>query len=192
MKLFDHFALLAPFYDRIFATVSRDRLLELLDLRADGRLLDVGGGTGRVSTALANTTGEVVVTDLSVAMLRQARSKGGLHAVCAHAERLPFPNGSFDRALVVDAFHHLCDQEQAASELLRVLTPGGRLVVEEPNIEHWLVKLVAMGERLALMRSRFHGPEDMRHIFETQGGRVTMHTDDAINAWVVVDKPYDL
>jgi hypothetical protein len=32
----------------------------------------------------------------------------------------------------------------------------------------------------------------MRHIFETQGGRVTMHTDDAINAWVVVDKPYDL
>ncbi|MGB3904043.1 MAG: methyltransferase domain-containing protein, partial [Anaerolineae bacterium] len=73
MKLLDHFALFAPFYDRIFATVSRDRLLELLDLRADGRLLDVGGGTGRVSTALANMTGEVVVTDLSAAMLRQAR-----------------------------------------------------------------------------------------------------------------------
>jgi len=187
MRRFDHFALFAPFYDRLFTTLNLDRLRELLALPV-GRLLDVGGGTGRVSGALTGLAGEIVVTDLSAAMLRQARGKDGLRPVRAHAERLPFPDGSFDRVLVVDALHHFCDQEWAAGELLRVLTPGGRLVVEEPNIEHWPVKLIALGERLALMGSRFYWPETMRRIFETRGGRVTMYTDDAINAWVVVDK----
>jgi len=62
-----------------------------------------------------------------------------------------------------------------------VLTPGGRLVVEEPNIEHWH----ALGERLILMRSHFHQPETLHCILERRGGRVTMYSDDTANVWVV-------
>jgi len=182
------FALLAPLYDRIFATVNLDRLLRLLELPADCSLLDVGGGTGRVSGRLRGTVGQIVVTDASEPMLRQARNKQGLHPVCARAERLPFPDSSFERVVVVDAFHHFHDQGQAAGELLRVLAPTGRLVVEEPNIEHLLVKIVAAGERLAAMRSRFFRPEEIRLIFERLGGRATTHIDDPVNAWLVVEK----
>ncbi len=187
MRRFDHFALFAPFYDRIFGTLNLGRLQELLALPA-GRLLDVGGGTGRISGTLTGLAEEIVITDPSAAMLRQAQGKDGLRPACAHAERLPFPDGSFDRVLVVDAFHHFCDQEWAAGELLRVLSPGGRLVIEEPNIEYWQVKLIALGEWLALMGSRFYKPEAMRRIFEARGGRVIVHTDESLNVWLVVDR----
>ena len=66
-------------------------------------------------------------------MLAEARAKGTVAPVRGHAERLPFPDGSFDRILVVDALHHFCDQREAIGDLLRVLAPGGRLLVAEPR-----------------------------------------------------------
>ncbi|RLC56050.1 MAG: methyltransferase type 11 [Chloroflexota bacterium] len=187
MKRLDHFALFAPFYDRLFATPEPDLMQELLALPT-GWLLDVGGGTGRVSGTLAGLAERIVIADTSTAMLRQAQRKDSLLPTRAYAERLPFPDGSFDRVLVVDAFHHFCNQEQAAGELLRVLARGGRLVVAEPNIEHWLVKVIALGERLALMGSRFYHAEAMRGMFEAWGGRVTTYADDTATVWVVVDR----
>ncbi len=140
--------------------------------------------------SLAVLTGvkTIVVIDPSMAMLSAARAKNGLYLANAHAERIPFLDASFDRVLVVDAFHHFRNQAQAADELLRVLAPGGRLVIEEPNIGRWTVKLIALGERLAWMGSHFFYPETMRRMFEMRGGQVTVSTDDAINAWVVVEK----
>ncbi len=188
MKGFDHFALFAPFYDRVFEFMEPTRLRALLRLPADGWLLDAGGGTGRVADALCGQADNIVVVDLSAAMLRETRQKACLAAARSHVERLPFPDAAFDRILVVDAFHHFCDQEEAAADLMRVLKPGGRLVIEEPNIELWSVKLVALAERLALMRSRFFSPADMRQMFEMLGGRAAVELDDGTTAWIVVDK----
>jgi demethylmenaquinone methyltransferase/2-methoxy-6-polyprenyl-1,4-benzoquinol methylase len=185
---FDHFSLFAPFYDRMFDFLDPTRLRELLELPTAGRLLDAGGGTGRVAQALRGLAGQIVVTDLSAAMLHRAAGKDGLYPVRAHTERLPFPDASFDRILVVDAFHHFCDQQEAVAELWRVLVPGGRLVIEEPNVETWPVKLVALAERLALMRSRFYSPGDLQRLFQALGGRVEVYADHAFNAWVVVEK----
>jgi ubiquinone/menaquinone biosynthesis C-methylase UbiE len=151
----DHFSLLAPFYDHFFGRQDLTLLHSLLALPVAGRLLDAGGGTGRVSQTLQEQAGQIVITDESGAMLRQAAPKNGLMPLLSPAERLPFPNASFDRVLVVDAFHHFAHQQQTIAEFWRVLTPGGRLVIEEPNIETWPVKLIALGEKLALMRSHF-------------------------------------
>jgi demethylmenaquinone methyltransferase/2-methoxy-6-polyprenyl-1,4-benzoquinol methylase len=186
----DHFSLLAPIYERVITQVNLDPLLQLLELGPTNRLLDVGGGTGRVSGKMASLVEQVVLTDISLGMVYQARDKNGLQPANAHAERLPFPTGSFDRILMVDAFHHVCDQQQTVIELMRVLAPGGRLVVEEPNIEKFAVKLVALGEKLALMRSHFVSPAIMQQMFELQGGRVTIHMipNDGANVWLLVEK----
>ena len=187
MRGLDHFSLLAPFYDRIFSEFDPAQLRGLLSLPA-GRLLDVGGGTGRIAALLAGEAGLVVVTDASHAMLGEARAKPHLRAACAHAERLPYPDGCFDRVLVVDAFHHFRNHQEAARELLRVVRPGGRLVVEEMNLERWQVKLIALGERLLLMGSRFYTPAALRQVFDGHGAKVTVRTNDTIAVWVVVDK----
>ncbi len=189
-RLFDHFDLVAPIYERVITSVNLALLEELLAPESNQRLLDLGGGTGRVSHALAPMLGQVVLTDISWGMLREARCKRGLDPVSAHAERLPFSDGSFERILMVDAFHHVCNQAETVSEMMRVLAPGGRVVLEEPNIENRTVKVLAVAEKLALMRSRFVRPAVMLEMFQAQGGRATIHStpDDTVNVWLVVTK----
>ncbi len=182
--IFDHFSWVAPFYDRFFA-VDPGPLRDLLKLPGAGWVLDLGGGTGRVAQALRGDSDEIVVLDESVGMLRQARRKG-LPVVCGEAEHLPFVGGAFARILVVDAFHHLRDQQRAACELLRVLAPGGRLVMEEPNVERIPVWLIAFGEKLALMRSHFRSPRAVQRMFEAVGGRVRLEREGA-RFWAVVE-----
>jgi ubiquinone/menaquinone biosynthesis C-methylase UbiE len=185
----DHFSLLAPFYDRVFGARGADRLKELLALPANGPLLDVGGGTGRVAQSLRGLAAPLLVSDVSVGMLRQTAGKNGLIALNAHAEHLPFADARLARILVVDAFHHFCNQTEAVVELWRVLAPGGRLVIEEPNIETWPVKLIALAEKLALMRSHFYAPKTVKMMFEGLGAQVEIYTDQQqYTAWVVVQK----
>lgn len=183
----DHFRWVAPIYDRVMAPPDPDRLRELLELPAAGKLLDVGGGTGRVAQALRGLVDEIVVLDESDGMLERARLKG-LAIVQGRAEQLPFADGAFARVLVVDAFHHLRDQRRAAAEFLRVLAPGGRAVIEEPNIEHPAVRLVALAEKVVLMRSHFHPPAKVQRIMETAGGSVRLICEER-TFWAVVTKP---
>jgi demethylmenaquinone methyltransferase/2-methoxy-6-polyprenyl-1,4-benzoquinol methylase len=92
--------------------------------------------------------------------------------------------------VVVDAFHHFCDQKDSVGELWRVLAPGGRMVIEEPNIETWTVKLLAVAEKIALMRSHFYGPDAIKEMFLELAPRaaVEIHRDEEYTTWVVVEK----
>ena len=173
---FDHFDLIAGWYDRLLRTTADDRLQEALAAPSGGWLLDVGGGTGALSAPLVAGGVRVAVCDLSQGMARQAQAKG-VQALLGSVERLPFADGSLERLLVVDAFHHFTRpttavQVQAAFELLRVLQPGGRLVIQEMDIRRPGVKAVALGERLLLMGSRFLAPGQLVTLFEAAGARL--------------------
>jgi len=138
-----HFNLLAPFYDRVIPFVRLDQMLRVLDLPHADRLLDAGGGTGRVAEAIRPYVDWVVVVDVSRQMLAQARQKD-LTATSTETEYLPFPDGTFDRVLMVDALHHVLNQAETIRELYRVLKMGGRLVIEEPDLRTLAVKLIAV------------------------------------------------
>jgi ubiquinone/menaquinone biosynthesis C-methylase UbiE len=186
--MFDHFALAAPFYEHFVQFLDPSILSGYLGLPITGRLLDAGGGTGRVAKVLCGMAGEVVVCDLSTGMLRQAVGRACVDAVRGQSELLPFADASFDRIIIVDAFHHFIDHSAAIRALWRVLAPGGRLVIEEPNIDTPAVKTVALAERLVLMRSRFYSPGDMAKMLQAEGAQVSIHSAHAFNAWVVADK----
>ncbi len=182
---FNHFDWLAPIYDRVIQPADTERLKSLADLQTTDRLLDVGGGTGRAVARLGQAVARTWVLDLSRSMLQRTADKVALRPCQGSVAALPFATHAFDKVLAVDSFHHFADQAGAARELLRVLAPGGRLVIEEPDIRRFPVKLVALGEQLALMKSRFRPAEDVVAIFSSPDTivRVVAHSP---NYWVVV------
>lgn len=190
MPVLDHFGFLAPFYDRLIKPKAPEYLWDLAQLPTEGLLLDAGGGTGRVAQFMLKKAAGVVLADLSLEMLSEANVKGGFLRVCSHTEGFPFPDESFTRVLMVDALHHVCDQPQTAQELWRVLAPGGYLVIEEPDVRTFIVKLVAIAEKLALMRSHFLAPEAIAALFNNPAAQVRIETEaNGFNAWVIVHKP---
>lgn len=183
MTPFDHFGIIAPIYARA-RYGSLDQMRELAALPAKGRLLDIGGGTGRVASALRDLVDEVVIADVSIGMLRQAHPST-LRPVCGASEFLPFPSDTFERVILVDAMHHVIDQPATAREMLRVLKTGGLLIIEEPDIRTFVVKLIALAEKILFMRSHFLSPVQIASLFPTSD--TTIITRDA-SAWIVVKK----
>lgn len=187
MPRLDHFDCLAPLYDRLIPAPQGDQLATLAELPCEGLLLDAGGGTGRVAQSLVGRVDQVVVADASLKMLSQARQKPGLWTVLSRAEQLPFASDSMARVIIVDAYHHLADQQKSLQELWRVLAPGGLLIIEEPDIAHLAVKFVALAERVLLMRSHFVRGEIIADDLATLGAQAET-VREKFTYWVVARK----
>ncbi|AOR32794.1 ubiquinone biosynthesis protein UbiE [Streptomyces fodineus] len=118
------------------------RMLDELDLRAGHRVLDLGCGPGTDLEALAQAVtpaGAVVGVDHDRNMVDAARARTAGEAVVdvRHADihDLPMPDRTADRARTDRVLQHVADPLAALGEIRRVLRPGGRLVMGEPDWE---------------------------------------------------------
>jgi demethylmenaquinone methyltransferase/2-methoxy-6-polyprenyl-1,4-benzoquinol methylase len=113
--------------------------IELARPRPGERVLDVASGSGDLARALVRRVapgGEVWLTDVNHRMLQRGRDRlldsGALApAVQCDAERLPFPAGYFDCVSVGFGLRNMTRKDAALEEMVRVLKPGGRLLVLE-------------------------------------------------------------
>jgi len=186
----DHFSLIAGIYNKLARFLPSSEFLDLLSLSPDQLLLDAGGGTGRLASALQGLVKGVVVVDLSLAMLHHATSKG-LVTACAPLEDLPFPSNTFNRIILMDVLHHVFDQQKSIIELWRVLTPGGVLVIVEPDIHHFPVKIIAIIEKVLFMRSHFIDEKKITLLFSKLFAQIqVLHNEEDI--WVAAEKERQL
>lgn len=115
--------------------------IELSGVRKGNRVLDIAGGTGDLAAKFApmvGEDGEVVLADINASMLRVGRDRlldkgvrGNLHYVQADAQYLPFPDDHFDCITIAFGLRNVTDKDLALRSMLRVLKPGGRLLVLE-------------------------------------------------------------
>lgn len=127
--------------DLPLAQTYKTDVLRLLALTPGCRLLEIGCGTGENTRALARQVGadgRVVGVDLSETMVETARHRSlgstlptEFHV--ADAESLEWADQSFDAACADRVLQHVDDPGQAIREMARVVRPGGRIVVSEPD-----------------------------------------------------------
>lgn len=113
--------------------------VQLSGVAEGARVLDVAGGTGDLAGLLARRagqTGQVWLTDVNADMLVRGRDRVldagyALPAVRCDAEKLPYPTDYFDCVTVAFGLRNMTHKDTALKEMLRVLRPGGRLLVLE-------------------------------------------------------------
>ncbi len=115
--------------------------VEVSGVAGGQRALDLAGGTGDLAYLLAKRAGRsggVVLADINAVMLEAGRRRladagiaGNVHYVQADAERLPFPESSFDCVTMGFGLRNVTDMEAALGGVYRVLRPGGRALILE-------------------------------------------------------------
>jgi len=145
-------------YERYFVTAIgaplANDLIKIAALRPGERVLDVACGTGvvaRLATQPVGAAGTVAGLDIHPGMLAVARSTTppgvAIHWHEGSAEAMPLPDASFDAVLCQMGLQFVLDKHAVLSEMRRVLTPGGRLILSVPGPTPQL--FVIMGEALA-------------------------------------------
>lgn len=159
-------------YDLIVPPSSTAELRAAFDraTRPVDRVLDLAGGTGRVSRTLRRDGYDPLVVDVSRGMVSRARGHG-LSAVQADAGRLPLATGSVDAAVVVDAYHHLPDRQAALAETARVVAPGGAVVVRDFDPTTLPGRGLEAAEHLLGMGSRFASADEVAAALSRAGLR---------------------
>lgn len=137
---------------------------DMLDLRADDELLDIGCGPGAFLDAKARHVGRVVGLDASPLMLRTAGRRladriaaGTAELVLGNAAKLPFDDTMFTAAIAINA-------PASASEVFRVLRPGGRFVTVDPQPARTPKQNAAVSDGVRRMSEADH-----RRILENAG-----------------------
>lgn len=169
-------------YDQLAREYARNRHLHpavlqaLLQcpLPADGCLLEVGCGTGNYLAALTQATGCAGWgIDPSESMLAHARHNApGASFERARAERLPYPQASFDLIFSVDVIHHVAERAAYFQEARRALRPGGWLCTvtdSEWVIRHRQPLSEYFPETVAVELARYPAIETLRAEMQAAG-----------------------
>lgn len=140
----------APYYDRWigrFMSGRMDRMADLLSCSPDEIVLDLGGGTGLFARRLLGRCGEIHILDESPQMVEQARH-GEIKTQVGCGTEAPYPDRFFDAVVLSDVFHHIREQELLLDEVLRLLKPGGRLLVNEVDLDRFWGRVAGRLETL--------------------------------------------
>ncbi len=115
--------------------------ISLSHVREGDQVLDLAGGTGDLTSLYRRRTGEkgqIVLADINAAMLRNGRDRliddgllTGIRFAQVNAECLPFADNSFDCICIAFGLRNVTNKDTALQSMLRVLKPGGRLIVLE-------------------------------------------------------------
>ncbi len=113
-------------------------VLLCLEPKPGERVLDLGAGSCWMSEWLRRFNVTTVSVDIATDMLQIGRERTGPDAwlVAGDLEQLPLADASVDKAVCMNAFHHVPDGLSALTEIHRVLRPGGRVLLSEPGRGH--------------------------------------------------------
>lgn len=171
------YRVLAPVYERIWARylrVSINRTLARVPLWAGARVLDLGCGTGLLLARIRGRQPDVELEgiELSPAMLARARERLGpsVGLALGSAQGLPHPDDHVDVVTCSSVLHDIAhDHAAVLREWLRVLRPGGTIVITDWDPEHWGTRLRLLALALIGRRPQVHTPHEIADLLAAAG-----------------------
>ena len=135
-------------------TQAAEAFVARLPIPPRARVLDVACGTGNLAIPIARAGATVTGVDIAVNLLAQARERALAEALAIEfdegdAEQLPYPDASFDAVVTMFGAMFAPSPELVASELARVLRPGGLLAMANWNPASFSGRMFAVGGRHA-------------------------------------------
>ncbi len=154
------------------ATALEAHLADLLPLRGDERVLDVGAGTGAFAFAVAPRARAVVAVEIDEDVAARARADAppNVEVVVGDGEHLPFDDFSFDVAASLRTIHHTRRPELLVAELTRVTKPSGTILVVDqlaPNEPLAAIELTHFEHARDPSTTRLLADVDLRGLFDS-------------------------
>lgn len=168
-KFFDRVAIcydIIPYLLRInYPIVEKE-----MSLKKGQKVLDVGGGTGRLAEKIVNLfDAEVTILDPSRSMLKRVKLHPRIKTIYGEIEKAPFNEESFDVIVCVDTLHHLRSPKNALQQMHRILKPKGKIFIQDFDITKFRTKILRFGEECLGERGRFYSPQVLEKMLKEIG-----------------------
>jgi ubiquinone/menaquinone biosynthesis C-methylase UbiE len=180
-------------------TAESNRIPQLLELRADSLVLEVGCGSGRYALHLAQIVGcKIIGLDINAHGIRNANqlaSQAGLSSLarfdeCDISRTLPFEDRTFDAVFSNDVLCHIPGRAAVFGEIRRVLKPGGRLLFSDALVVGGLLSFEEISTRSSLGYYVFSPPGESECLLGNAGFQVMSATDTSTQAAEIARRWY--
>ncbi len=153
--------------------LREEAICEALSLKKEDVIADIGCAAGRQLLVMAKNIDSGVGVDIAQPFIDTAESEARNRQITnvkfyrSEIERLPLLDAAFDKVICAEVLEHVFDKEVALKELLRILKPGGLLLITVPNMNAdatWWGRLMRrMGRRSFCSMERFSREELLKH-----------------------------
>jgi ubiquinone/menaquinone biosynthesis C-methylase UbiE len=176
------FNIIAPIYRYIHpgAKQTFEMVYKIGNFKKNDKLLDLGGGVGRIARFFVGKVDDITVSDSSSGMIEKCKSINSIKCVVSPAEKLPFENGIFNKIIIIEAIHHFDNFDKVLMEVKRILKPGGMIIVEEINGKKFLGIAMMVVEKLLGMTSNTYIAQDLLSIFQKHGFEMRVYNEDKL------------
>lgn len=167
------------FYDRFssYFRFMQKRLVSLLDLKDNQRLLDLGCGPGWAvcyAAGLINDRGEFYGIDISSKMIEKAKANTSayknVHFYHTAADQLPFESDFFDFIICSNSFHHYFNPGKVLSEVYRVLKFKGRIYIMDHTGDRFVIRMVdRWAKKIEPEHVKLYSTREYRTLFAEAG-----------------------
>jgi ubiquinone/menaquinone biosynthesis C-methylase UbiE len=164
-------------YKTFFIHPMQEKIVSVIDLKENQRLLDVGCGTGRAlryASNLVNGQGEFYGIDLSAKMIEISKAKASgydnMLFYKANAEKLPFADNFFNLIMCSNSFHHYYNPDIVLNEMYRVLQPKGRIYILDGTTDGIISRIIdSLARKIEKGHVKMYSTREYREFFNKTG-----------------------
>lgn len=163
-------------------------ILDLLKLRGDEVIVDLGGGTGYLGAYLADHCQQIYVLDQSSKMLSHVPAKPNLETILGDVLQTGLANQMVDIVVLSDVFHHIKEQEQLIDEVKRILNKNGKILIHDFNIERLRTKVLNLFEYVMFGKLYFRSLRYVEELLRKKGFIIDKEIDKGFYYFLVSSK----